>query len=193
MLKYFKSSLYVTFGGLFLVVGIISYQTGSVPLVMQALLTVTLLSILEISLSFDNAVVNATVMKTMSEIWKKRFLTWGMLIAVFGMRLFFPLLIVSILGQVNPFEALKLSIYNPAKYAEIMVSSHLYVAGFGGIFLFMVFVHFFVNDEKDVHWISFLEKPLAKTAKFKGIEIMLTLAVLLLFTEILPILIITLW
>lgn len=183
MLKYFKSSIYITISGLVLVAGMIWYQTQSLSLVMQALLTTFLLSILEISLSFDNAVVNATVMKTMSEVWKKRFLTWGMLIAVFGMRLLFPLGIVSVLGKIGPIEALKLSIYQPAQYAEIMTSSHLYVASFGGIFLFMVFVHFFFDEDKDVHWIPFLEHPMAKSGQFKGIELILTLLVLLIFTS----------
>lgn len=186
MFKYFRSSIWITVFGLFLVVGIIWYQTQSTTLVFEALLTTVLLAGLEISLSFDNAVVNATVMKTMSEQWKKRFLTWGMLIAVFGMRLIFPLVIVSVLAQINPFAALMLSINDANKYAEIMASSHIYVASFGGIFLFMVFIHFFANSEKDVHWLPFFEKPLARTGSFKGIEIVLTLLILVIFAEMLP-------
>lgn len=182
MLKYFKTSIWITLAGLLLVVGMVWFQTASMTHVMQALLTTVLLSILEISLSFDNAVVNATVMKTMSEVWKKRFLTWGMLIAVFGMRLLFPLAIVSVLGKIGPIDALMMSIYEPVKYAEIMTSSHLYVASFGGIFLFMVFVHFFFDEEKDVHWLPFLERPMAKSGQFQGVELLLTLLVLILFT-----------
>jgi uncharacterized protein len=49
-----------------------------------------LLIILEISLSFDNAVVNAKVLETMDPIWQKRFIVFGIPIAVFGMRLVFP-------------------------------------------------------------------------------------------------------
>ncbi len=183
MLKYFKTSIWITLAGLLLVVGMVWFQTQSLTHVMQALLTTVLLSILEISLSFDNAVVNATVMKTMSEVWKKRFLTWGMLIAVFGMRLLFPLGIVSVLGKIGPIDALMLSIYEPIKYAEIMTSSHLYVASFGGIFLFMVFIHFFFDEDKDVHWISFFEKPMSRTGQFQGAELVVTLIVLVLFTR----------
>ena len=183
MLKYFKSSIWITLAGLLLVSGMVWFQTQSMTHVMQALLTTVLLSILEISLSFDNAVVNATVMKSMSEIWKKRFLTWGMLIAVFGMRLLFPLGIVSVLGKIGPIEALILSIYEPTKYAAIMTSSHLYVASFGGIFLFMVFIHFFFDEDKDVHWIPLLEKPMSKTGQFQGAELVITLVVLILFAR----------
>ncbi|MFI0516265.1 DUF475 domain-containing protein, partial [Streptomyces sp. WSLK1-5] len=46
-----------------------------------------ILSNLEISLSFDNAVVNAGILKKMNAFWQKIFLTIGVLIAVFGMRL----------------------------------------------------------------------------------------------------------
>ena len=46
-----------------------------------------ILGVLEISLSFDNAVVNAKVLNRMHPIWQKLFLTVGILIAVFGMRL----------------------------------------------------------------------------------------------------------
>jgi hypothetical protein len=60
------------------------------------------LSILEISLSFDNAVVNAAVLEDMDEVWQRRFLTWGMVIAVFGMRIVFPLAIVAIAAGTWP-------------------------------------------------------------------------------------------
>jgi hypothetical protein len=65
-------------------------NTAHLSTVVQMLLTVTLLSVLEISLSFDNAVVNATVLKKMDDVWKKRFLTWGIAIAVLnnGLRPF---------------------------------------------------------------------------------------------------------
>ena len=74
-----------------------------------------LLCILEISLSFDNAVINASVLNLMSEIWRKRFILWGILIAVFGMRFLFPLLIVSISAQISIFQTLNLAIYDPQK------------------------------------------------------------------------------
>lgn len=55
-----------------------------------ALVVATLLSVMEVSLSFDNAVVNAAVLRRMDPVWQRRFLTWGILFAVFGMRLIFP-------------------------------------------------------------------------------------------------------
>ncbi|MEI6773546.1 MAG: DUF475 domain-containing protein [bacterium] len=89
-----------------------------------------ILSILEISLSFENAVVNATVLKKMEPKRQHRFLTRGMAIAVFGMRIIFPLIIVAIVGGINPIAALNLAIFDPATYANILTASHISIAGF---------------------------------------------------------------
>lgn len=77
---------------------------------------IIVLSILEVSLSFDNAVVNATVLKDMDEVWQRRFLTWGMLIAVFGMRILFPLAIVAIAAGLGPVDTISLSLNDPVRY-----------------------------------------------------------------------------
>jgi len=158
---------------------IVWFQTQAVSLTVQAGSTALLLAVLEISLSLDNAIVNATIIKKMSPLWQKRFLTWGMLIAVFGMRLLFPLLIVGIIAHIDPISAFQLSFSNPMKYAEIMASAHLSVSSFGGVFLLMVFIHFFINSEKKHHWIQCIEKPLQNISKLKGIEIFLSLGFLL--------------
>src|SRR3546814_5828296 len=70
------------------------YATGSLLATAEILWIVLILSVLEVSLSFDNAVVNASVLKEMDEVWQRRFLTWGIAFAVFGMRIVFPLAIV---------------------------------------------------------------------------------------------------
>ena len=185
ILKYFKKSFLVLILGILLVMGIVWWQTHSIPAVMQAGFTALLLSVLEISLSFDNAVVNATIIKKMSPIWRQRFLTWGMLIAVFGMRLLFPLIIVSMIAHIDPISAFQLSFSDPVKYAEIMTSAHLSVASFGGMFLLMVFIHFFINSEKEIHWIPFVEKPLKKISEFKGVEFVISLVVILGLSQVL--------
>ncbi|MFF5131853.1 DUF475 domain-containing protein, partial [Streptomyces syringium] len=71
---------------------------------------VAILSVLEISLSFDNAVVNAGILQKMNAFWQKIFLTIGVLIAVFGMRLVFPVVIVAISAKVGPVEAVDLAL-----------------------------------------------------------------------------------
>lgn len=150
------------------------------------LLTVILLSVLEISLSFDNAVVNATVLEKMNETWQRRFLTWGMAVAVFGMRFIFPLAIVSVVAHLSLHESLLLSLTKPADYADMMLGAHLAVSSFGGSFLLMVFLNYFLSDEKDTHWISVFEKPAAKLAAFQSIELLIALVVLMIIYNRLP-------
>lgn len=181
-MHYFGGSIFTLIGGIILVMGIFSYQGFTTAAVLQAGFTALLLAVLEISLSFDNAVVNATVLKKMDAIWRRRFLTWGILIAVFGMRLVFPILIVTIVAEINPINALILSFSNPDEYAKIMLSAHVPVAAFGGMFLFMVFVHYFFDHEKDVHWFSKAEKGMSKLSQFSGSEFIVTLLLLMFLT-----------
>ena len=143
------------------------------------------LAVLEISLSFDNAIVNANKLKDMTPVWQHRFLTWGIVIAVFGMRIVFPLLIVVIAARIGPIEALVLAAREPQEYARIMNEAHLPIAAFGGTFLMMVGLTYFFNHEKDVHWIGFIEKHMARSATVKGIEIAFVLALILVFSNLL--------
>src|SRR5690606_19044365 len=108
------------------------------------------LAALEISLSFDNAIVNANKLKDMTPVWQRRFLTWGILIAVFGMRIVFPLLIVVIAAGIGPIDAIVLAAVQPDEYARIMHDAHLPIAAFGGTFLMMVGLTYFFNHEKDI-------------------------------------------
>jgi hypothetical protein len=150
-------------------------QSGSVEGMAQVLWIVIVLSILEISLSFDNAVVNATVLEEMDEIWQRRFLTWGMAIAVFGMRVLFPLGIVAIAAGLGPMDALHLSLNDPQEYERIVSSAHVGIAGFGGAFLAMVGLKFFFDADKEVHWIAWLEEQLARVSAVYAAEIALLL------------------
>ena len=86
MLGYFKGSAAFTLVCLGLA-GWLGFSTGGVTGALATVWICTMLAVLEISLSFDNAVVNAVVLKDMDPVWRQRFLTWGMLIAVFGMRI----------------------------------------------------------------------------------------------------------
>ncbi|MDQ5888983.1 MAG: uncharacterized protein QG667_2277 [Pseudomonadota bacterium] len=134
-----------------------------------------ILGVLETSLSFDNAVVNATVLRDMSQVWRKRFLTWGMLIAVFGMRVVFPVLIVAVIAHLGPLEVLDMAVRRPDDYAAHLTSAHIEIAAFGGAFLLMVFLKYFVDFEKEVHWIGFIEAPLTKVGRMEMVELALAL------------------
>ena len=146
----------------------------------KAAVVVSILAVLEVSLSFDNAVVNAKALSTMDEIWRKRFLTWGMIIAVFGMRVVFPLLIVAVVANISPWAALSMAIGSPETYAQTLTSAHVSIAGFGMTFLMMVFLSYFFSKEKDVHWVSFLEKHLHH---LEAMEMTVTMAVVYLISR----------
>ncbi len=137
------------------------------------------LIILEISLSFDNAIVNANKLRTMSPVWQKRFLTWGILIAVFGMRIVFPLVVVAVAARIGPLEAFSLAVGDPKEYARIMHDAHVSIAGFGGAFLMMVALTYFIDEGKEVDWIKALEVQLRRWASIRGLQITLVLLAVL--------------
>ncbi|MFE3825568.1 DUF475 domain-containing protein [Streptomyces sp. NPDC059092] len=139
---------------------------------------VLILSILEISLSFDNAVVNAGILKKMNAFWQKIFLTVGILIAVFGMRLVFPVVIVAISAKVGPIEAVQLAMDNPGRYEDLVTDAHPAIAAFGGMFLLMIFLDFIFED-RDIKWLAWLERPLAKLGKVDMLSVCVALIVLL--------------
>ncbi|WP_460864106.1 DUF475 domain-containing protein [Rhodococcus aerolatus] len=140
-----------------------------------ALAIVAILIVLEISLSFDNAVVNATILKRMNEFWQRIFLTVGVLIAVFGMRLLFPLVLVSITAKINPVEVVRLAIdggpvEEPGTYANLLTDAHPAIAGFGGLFLGMLFLDW-LFEEKEITWLSWLEKPLQRIGSLDQLSV----------------------
>ncbi|NKN38717.1 DUF475 domain-containing protein [Agrobacterium sp. a22-2] len=184
-LGYFKWAFIVTALGLLLGAWLGWQSTGTLGGMATAFFICAVLAVLEISLSFDNAIVNANKLKDMTPVWQHRFLTWGIVIAVFGMRIVFPLLIVVIAADIGPIDALILAAREPAEYARIMNEAHLPIAAFGGTFLMMVGLTYFFNHEKEVHWISFIEKHMARSATIKGIEIAFVLALILVFSNFL--------
>lgn len=125
---------------------------------------VAILAVLEISLSFDNAVVNATVLEKMNPYWQRIFLTVGVLIAVFGMRLIFPLVVVTIAGHISPVHAIDLALHHPHEYAAKLTQAHPAIAAFGGIFLLMIFLDFLFEDQ-EIKWLRPIEEQLAKIGK----------------------------
>lgn len=140
---------------------------------------VLVLGLLEISLSFDNAIVNAMKLEKMNEKWRHRFLTWGMAIAVFGMRFLFPVLVVAIFAQIGLWEVIKIALSDAHKYTYYLHQTHAPIVTFGGTFLMMLFLNYFFDDEKEVHWIKHLEERLKYFGNFKGTETLVTLLALL--------------
>jgi hypothetical protein len=148
-----------------------------------------ILGVLEVSLSFDNAVVNAKILDRMSEFWQKIFLTVGIAIAVFGMRLVFPLLIVAITADLGPFEAISLALEKgdpeePGSYGYVLNEAHPQIAAFGGMFLLMLFLDFIFED-RDIKWLTWLERPLARIGKLDQLSVVVGGVALVLAAELL--------
>ncbi|MBC3842241.1 DUF475 domain-containing protein [Streptacidiphilus sp. 4-A2] len=145
---------------------------------------VLILSVLEISLSFDNAVINATILKRMTPFWQRIFLTVGVLIAVFGMRLVFPLLVVALTAHISPQTVISLALDSSKTsggltYAQHLDAAHPAIAAFGGMFLLMIFLDFILG-EKEVRWLELIERPLERIGRLNQLSVVISLIVLML-------------
>jgi len=170
-----------TFGGS-LVVAVVGLVLGYLYGGGTGLAVAAILAVLEVSLSFDNAVVNATILVKLSAFWQKIFLTVGVAIAVFGMRLIFPLLIVGVTAKLNPVEAVRLALEkgDPKKhgtYGYLLHQAHPAIAAFGGVFLLLIFFEF-ILEEREITWLTWLERPLAKIGKLDQLAVVLSLILL---------------
>ncbi|MEV4256113.1 DUF475 domain-containing protein [Spirillospora sp. NPDC049652] len=143
----------------------------------EALALVAILAVLEISLSFDNAVVNAKVLDRMSPFWQKIFLTVGIAVAVFGMRLVFPLVIVALTAKLSPARAFDLALSEPHRYETIMRDAYPMIAGFGGAFLLMLYLNW-VFEDRELRWLGPVERALARLGRLDQLPVVITGGVL---------------
>lgn len=176
-MKTFRLSIAVTIACL-----LAAYLWGGI----HALAIAAILGVMELSLSFDNAVVNASVLQGMEEKWRRRFLTWGMLVAVVGMRLLFPIVIVAVVARLGFFEVARLAVSAPDVYARHLEHAHVSISAFGGMFLLLVFLHFLIDQDKEVHWLAPLESRLAAAGKLEAVQVMLAGGALLGAQHFLP-------
>ncbi|NEM04839.1 DUF475 domain-containing protein [Geodermatophilus normandii] len=149
-----------------------------------ALLAVAVLGVLEVCLSFDNAVVNAKVLRRMSPLWRKLFLYVGIFIAVFGMRLLLPIVLVSVTASLSIPEVWDLALTDQEAYGENVESAAEAIYTFGGIFLLMIFLNFLFDEDREIHWLSWIERPLAKAGKLPYLAIVIALAVIYVGSQI---------
>ena len=150
-----------------------------------ALLTVLVLSALEITFSFDNAVVNAKVLQKMPPFWQRAFITVGIIIAVFGMRLLLPILLVAVTASLSMGDVLRLALDHPEQYAHFVEQAHPLIASFGGAFLMMIFLEFILDYGRQIHWIEVIERPFVRIGRLRQVAPLLALTVLVLTAELL--------
>ena len=180
-MKYFKGSFIFTAIGLIL--AYLWAHKAAPGHEIASLFVVVVLSILEVSLSFDNAVVNAVKLEKMPPVWQHRFLTWGIWVAVFGMRFLFPLLVVSIFAKLNLFSVLNMAINSPDNYTHYLEITHPMVITFGASFLIMLFFTYFINPKKEIHWLKPIESRLCALSEINGLNVILTIVLLFFFNR----------
>lgn len=183
-MKHFRLSLIVTVV-LLALAGCWGYAHGGVGGLVKALAIAALLGVLEVSLSFDNAVVNATVLRHWNAFWRTLFLTIGILVAVFGMRLLFPLVIVAAATGLGLVDVWHMALNAPADYARHLGEHHAEVSAFGGAFLLLVFLNFLFDDDKQLHWLGWIEKMVNKYGT-GGLAVLLALSAVFACTALMP-------
>ena len=177
-MKHFRISFIVTFICLG-AAGWWGYSHNGWPGALTAFGVAVILGIMEVSLSFDNAVVNASVLKNWDEFWQKLFLGVGIIIAVFGMRLLFPLVIVAMAADLGMAEVWNLALTDPKQYSAHLTAHHAEVAAFGGMFLLLVFLNFLLDEDKQMHWLGNIEKKIGSLGKVSSIAVMLAIGALM--------------
>jgi hypothetical protein len=159
---------------------------------LTALFLLVALAVLEVSLSFDNAIINAAVLQQMSPFWQRMFLTIGILVAVFGMRFLFPLGIVWATAGLDPVRAMELALNPPPNnalefadgspsYEKLVIAAHPAIAAFGGAFLLMLFLDFVFHD-RDIKWLKWIEIPFARIGRLGQLAVVVAGLVLILIS-----------
>lgn len=153
---------------------------------LPAFVIAVLLVVLEVTLSFDNAIVNAKVLEGMSPQWQKRFLTWGIFVAVFLTRAVLPILIVAASVAMTPLAVARIALFEPDVYGELLHASKYIIYSFGGMFLVMVSLKYFFDERKERHWLHWIERHLSRWGNIEAVEIAVALVGLLGIVWFLP-------
>ncbi len=132
---------------------------------LDAALVALILIAVEITFSFDNAIINAKVLNRLSVFWHKLFLTVGVVIAIFGMRILFPIVIVAAAANLSISNVLHLALHDPNLYAEKLNQAHVSIAAFGGAFLLTLALQFFLDGNREELWLERLERALHNLSK----------------------------
>jgi uncharacterized protein len=142
---------------------------------LEMLFFTVVLTLLETTFSADNAVVNSKVLVTMSRFWQKLFMTVGIFIAVFVVRFALPILIVMVTAGLGFKEVLDLALNDSKTYEHHLHEAEPVISAFGGTFLLMIALSYFIDYQKKTHWLGFLERYLGKLGKFDNITVFVML------------------
>lgn len=186
--KNFKATIIFTLVALSLAFcwGLYQGSDAGLNTALNVLMVTVILSVLELSLSFDNAVINASILKHWNPFWQKMFLTVGILIAVFGMRLVFPIVIVAVTTDMGYLDVISLALNDPKTYSTKLLEHHSTISAFGGIFLWLVFAGFLFDNERETHWLGKPESLLSKLGGVSGIGYISAIGLLMSITSFVP-------
>ncbi|HNP79382.1 MAG TPA: DUF475 domain-containing protein [Candidatus Pacearchaeota archaeon] len=119
-------------------------------MILESLVIIIGLCIFETLCSIDNAIVNANVLKTVSDKYRKIFLFWGIIFAVFVVRGLLPFLIVWITDPSLSFiDVIAASFTSNDMVAESLEASKPLLLLGGGAYLFLVFLSWLFLEEKN--------------------------------------------
>jgi uncharacterized protein len=134
---------------------------------LAAFFTVVILTLLEMTFSEDNAVINSRILVTLSPFWQKIFMTVGIFIAVFVIRFILPILITVVTASLGFKEALDLALNHPHQYEEALKKAEPTINAFGGTFLIMTALGYFIDHQKNTHWLRPIEDGLSWLGRYK--------------------------
>ena len=146
-----------------------------------------ILVVLEVTFSFDNAVINSKVLAGMSQVWQKVFLTVGIFVAVFVVRFVLPIIIVMVASGHGFMEVVDLALNKPAEDGHILHEASPMIDAFGGAFLIMIGLSYFIDYNKRVHWMRHVEPWMAKAGRFENFKVCLMHRALVLISSVLGI------
>ena len=150
---------------------------------LSAFVLVLVLIALEITFSVDNAVINTKILQKMTPGWQQAFLTVGILIAVFLVRVVLPVYIVVIASGLSVGTVMDLALNHPEEYGHRLEEAHPVIASFGGVFLLMIFLDFFFRWRK-TKWLVKLETILQNAGKLESLSVILALGLILLISRL---------
>src|SRR5258708_93574 len=106
----------------------------------------------------------------MTARWQRVFLTVGIAIAVFGMRLVVPLLIVAVTARLSPVAVVDLAARHGDLYGQKLEAAQPLIAAFGGMFLLLLFLNFIFSEHDEV-WLGRLERMLRAIGRFQHVPL----------------------
>lgn len=119
-----------------------------------AIIIILGLVVFEIVSSVDNAIVNAHVLKTMSQKWRKIFLFWGIITAVFIIRGLLPFIVVWLsVPEIGFMGALQSIIKSSPEVAELMEERKGIILIGAGVFLLLIYLHWLFLEKKDPYFV----------------------------------------